>query len=122
MLKFYGYKKCSTCRKAEKKLEELGIKYEFNDITQNPPDEKTLRNIIKNSGLEIKKAFNTSGVQYKSENWKEKIKNLDSEGMIKALVGKGKLMKRPMLINGNKATIGFQEDLFISIWETSTKS
>lgn len=116
MLKFYGYKKCGTCRKAEKALEEMGVKYEFFDITLNPPEEKILRNIIKNSGLEVKKAFNTSGVQYKSENWKEKIKDLNEEGMIKALVGKGKLMKRPMVTDGKKATIGYQEEKYKETW------
>lgn len=116
MLKFFGYKKCSTCRKAEKALNELGVKYEFYDITINPPDEETLRKIIGNSGLEIKKAYNTSGVQYKSENWKDKIKDMDSEDMIKALIGKGKLMKRPMVIGDKKSTIGFQEDHFKDTW------
>lgn len=116
MIEFYGYKKCGTSRKAEKALEEMGIKYEFRDITVEPPKEDILRKIIKNSGLEIKKAFNTSGVQYKSENWKDKLKELDEEGMIKALVGQGKLMKRPMVIEGKKATIGFQEEAFRSVW------
>lgn len=116
MLKFYGYKRCGTCRKAEKTLDEMGVKYEFHDITIDPPEESVLRKIIKNSGLEVKKAFNTSGVQYKSENWKEQIKDLDDEEKIAALVGKGKLMKRPMVIGGSKATIGFQEDLFRSTW------
>lgn len=117
MLKFFGYKKCSTCRKAEKALEELGIKYEFHDITINPPEEKVLRNIVKYSKLEVKKAFNTSGVQYKSENWKEKIKDLNNEEMLCVLIGKGKLMKRPMVIDGKKATIGYQEEHFKNIWK-----
>ncbi len=116
MIEFYGYKRCGTSRKAEKALEDMGISFEFKDITLNPPEEKTLRSIIKNSGLEVKKAFNTSGVQYKSENWKEKIKELDENGMIKALLGKGKLMKRPMVTDGKRATIGFQEDTFRETW------
>lgn len=117
MVRFFGYKKCSTCRKAEKALEEMGIAYKFYDITINPPEEKVLRKIIKNSGLETKKAFNTSGVQYKSENWKDKIKDFDENSMIKALVGQGKLMKRPMVINEEKATIGYQEEIFKNTWK-----
>ncbi len=33
MITLYGYKRCSTCRKAEKALSENGIDYNFVDIT-----------------------------------------------------------------------------------------
>ncbi len=37
MLKFYGYKKCGTSRKAEKWLDAKSIERDFIDITENPP-------------------------------------------------------------------------------------
>ncbi len=57
MLKFYGYKKCGTSRKAEKTLVEMGVEYEFIDIPVNPPSDAQLRRVIKSGGLEVKKAF-----------------------------------------------------------------
>src|SRR4051812_14620621 len=61
MLKFYGYKKCDTCRKAEKALAKLGKEYEFVDITLEPPSQSGLKKIVQQSGAELKKFFNTSG-------------------------------------------------------------
>ena len=117
MLKFYGYKKCGTCRKAEKYLEAQGIAYEFKDITIEPPTDQELEQVVEWAGLGAKKAFNTSGVQYKSENWKDKIKGLSDEEMIEQLKGKGRLMKRPMILSEGKATIGFKEETFAEVWK-----
>ena len=115
-MKFYGYKKCGTSRKAEKALEEMGVEYEFIDSTLNPPKLSDIKKIIQNSGQPAKKAYNTSGLQYKSENWKDKLKGMSEAEMISALEGQGKLLKRPMILEGDKATIGFKEDDFKATW------
>ena len=47
MLKFYGYKKCSTCRKAEMLLTKSGVEYKFFDITQTPPSASALDKMMK---------------------------------------------------------------------------
>ncbi len=116
-IKFYGYKRCGTSRKAEKALEEMGVEYEFIDITLNPPSLDEIKSIISKSESPIKKAFNTSGVQYKSENWKDKIKELSEDEMVKALDGQGKLLKRPMVLSSEKASIGFKDGDFQSTWK-----
>jgi arsenate reductase len=116
MIEFYGYKRCSTSRKAEKCLETAGIKYNFIDITETAPTQELLSKIVKNSGLETKKAFNTSGVQYRELGMKDKIKEMSESQMLEVLAGNGKLCKRPMLISGSKATIGFKEGDFQKTW------
>ena len=52
VIKFYGYKKCGTCRKAEKVLVEKNIAYTFIDITENPPSAATLKKMIKLADIE----------------------------------------------------------------------
>lgn len=47
MYDFYWYPKCSTCRKAKAKLDELGIDYQAIDLKETPPSQKTLRNGLK---------------------------------------------------------------------------
>jgi len=37
MIKFYGYAKCSTVKKAKKWLNENNIPFEEIEITENPP-------------------------------------------------------------------------------------
>ncbi len=117
MLKFYGYKKCSTCRKAEKALEKLGKPYEFVDITEAPPSQPGLRKIIQQSGAELKKFFNTSGVQYKELKIKDKVGAMTEAQIVAMLADNGRLLKRPLVTDGSKSTVGFDEAKFSQTWK-----
>ena len=64
-MKFYGYKKCSTCRQAETFLKERGVSFDYIDITDNPPSKTELKKILQCSGYPIKKLFNISGQIYR---------------------------------------------------------
>ncbi len=116
MIKLYGYKKCSTCRKAEKSLEEKGAQFEFIDITLAPPNQKTLKEIITNSEKPIEKFYNTSGIKYKELDIKTKRKTLNQREQIKLLSSNGYLLKRPIVTNGKQVTVGFKEEEFTAVW------
>ena len=62
MLKFICYPKCTTCQKAKKWLDDNRIEYELRDIKLNNPTQDELTKWYKNSGLPLKKFFNTSGL------------------------------------------------------------
>jgi arsenate reductase (glutaredoxin) len=115
-MKIYGYKKCSTCRKAEKWLESKEKGAEFIDITLNPPTEAELTEYIANSGLEIKKFFNTAGVSYREGKFKDKIKDASQETMIKWLAADGRLIKRPIVVDNLCVSVGFKEEDFEEKW------
>ncbi len=117
MIQFYGYKRCGTCRKGEKYLESISKEYSFIDITLNPPTKEELEKIIKLSGEPIKKFFNTSGVVYKEEKMKDKVKDMTDDEKLEALAANGKLIKRPIVFDGEKASVGFKEEIFGSIWK-----
>jgi len=117
MIKFYGYKKCSTCRKAEKALEKSKLDYQFIDITENPPSASVLKKMIKQADAEIKKLFNTSGVQYRELKIKDKLPKLTEIEIFKLLAGNGRLIKRPLITDGEKTTIGFNEAIFKQTWK-----
>jgi arsenate reductase (glutaredoxin) len=117
MIKFYGYKKCNTCRNAEKALEKLGKPYEFVDITEAPPSQPALKKMIQQSGAELKKFFNTSGVQYKELKIKDKVGTMTETQIISLLAGNGRLLKRPLVTDGNLATVGFDESIFSKTWK-----
>jgi len=116
MIKFYGYKRCGTSRKAEKFLSDNSVEYEFIDITQNPPTIDELKDALKLSKKEIKKLFNTSGVAYREGKYKDKIKSMSEDEIFEELSKNGKLIKRPVVIDDNRATIGFNEDEFNDTW------
>jgi Spx/MgsR family transcriptional regulator len=116
MLKFYGYKKCDTCRKAEKFLQRAAITYEFIDITENPPTAEVLASIAKRANTPLRKLFNTSGIQYRELKIKAQLPTLSDQEILALLAGNGRLIKRPLITNGKKASVGFNEELFVDTW------
>jgi len=105
---FIEYPKCSTCQKA-KKLKENNIKYEDRHIIENNPTKEELKKWIKQSGYDIRKFFNTSGMKYKELNLKDKLPNMTDEEKINILSTDGMLVKRPLIISDNLILIGFKE-------------
>ena len=117
MPKFYHYAQCSTCRKAQKWLETHKNKLKSVDITVHPPSKDQLRKILKDSGKKITDLLNTSGVQYRELKMKEKVKTLNEDQLLDLLSKNGRLIKRPLVSDGEKATIGFKEDEFNKTWK-----
>ena len=117
MLKFYGYKKCDTCRKAEKALEKAGRQYEFIDITEAPPPAAQLAKMVRQSGSDLRKFFNTSGVQYKELKIKDKVAGMGEADILKLLAGNGRLVKRPIVTDGARSTVGYKEEDFLKAWK-----
>lgn len=117
MVQFYGYKRCGTCRKGEKQLDANGVAYEFIDITLNPPVLDDLKKIVEQSGKPLKKFFNTSGVVYREEKIKDKLPSMSEEDQLKLLSSNGKLLKRPIAWDGNKSSVGFNEDEYNTLWK-----
>ncbi len=108
-MKFICYPKCTTCQKAKKWLDDKGVSYELRDIKENNPSEAELREWYKNSGLPLKKFFNTSGLLYKSMELKNKLPDMTDDEQIKLLATDGMLVKRPILVDGKKVLVGFKE-------------
>jgi arsenate reductase len=117
MITFFGYKKCSTCRKAEKALEKAKRSYAFVDVTEKPPAKAELKRIWNQSGLPLRKLFNTSGEQYQILGIKDKVEALSDEAILTLLAGNGRLIKRPLVTDGKKSTVGFDEKVFASAWK-----
>ena len=110
MVKVYSYSRCTTCKKALKWLDDNKIEYKLIDIKEDHPDEKTLRQLHKKSGLPLKKFFNTSGQLYREMELSKKLKDMSEDEMFKPLSSDGMLVKRPLLITGNKVLTGFKEE------------
>lgn len=106
---FLWYPKCSICKKAYQKLQELEIEVKIRDIKEENPTYEELKQWWKLSGLELKKIFNTSGLIYKELNLKEKLLTMSEEEQLKILASNGMLVKRPILINKDKVIVGYKE-------------
>ncbi|MFF2017175.1 arsenate reductase family protein [Paenibacillus sp. NPDC058177] len=115
-LKVYHYTKCGTCRNAIKWLQGQGHELDLQDIKEQPPGVEELRELFKNSGLELKKFFNTSGDVYKSHGLKDKLPGLSEQEQLELLSSNGMLIKRPIVSDGTKVTVGFKEDQYAGAW------
>ena len=109
MIKVYCYSKCSTCKKALKWLHEKNVKYDLIDLKENNPDEKTLRKYHKQSGLPLKRFFNTSGMIYREMELSKKLPDMSEDEQFKLLASDGMLVKRPMLVTDKTVLTGFKE-------------
>ena len=107
---FIEYPKCSTCQKAKKWLEENNIKYEDRHIIENNPTKEELKKWIKQSGYDIRKFFNTSGMKYKELNLKEKLLDMTDDEKLNVLSTDGMLVKRPLIITENLILVGFKKE------------
>lgn len=108
-MQFICYPKCSTCQKAKKWLEEKGVAFEERHIKDDKPGVEELRAWYKESGLPLKKFFNTSGLLYKELQLKDKLPAMSEEEQITLLATDGMLVKRPLLIGDGFVLVGFKE-------------
>ncbi len=107
---FVCYPRCSTCKKAQKWLDEHGVSYDYRDIKEDNPTESELRDWLDKSGLDVKRFFNTSGQLYKSMGLKDKLPDMSVDEKLRLLATDGMLVKRPILIDGGSVLVGFKEE------------
>jgi len=116
MLKFYHYPRCQTCVKAKKFLSLKKYDLQEIDITSNPPTAQEIKTMIKQSGNPYTAFLNRSGMQYREKNMKELVKQLSEDEIIQVLSRDGWLLKRPIVTDGKKTTVGFNEEDFKNKW------
>jgi arsenate reductase len=110
MLTVYVYQKCSTCRDALKWLNDHGIAHEVKAIRETPPTTAELKTAFKLHGGDIRKLFNSSGMDYRALGMKDKLPTLTETEAFDLLSKNGNLVKRPFLIGNGKALTGFKSE------------
>ena len=108
-MQFICYTRCSTCQKAKKWLEDNGIGFEERPIKEQNPTVEELRAWQTESGLPLKKFFNTSGLQYKALQLKDRLPAMSEEEQLDLLAADGMLVKRPLLVGDGFVLVGFKE-------------
>lgn len=111
------YPRCTTCKKAQKWLDENGIEYVLRDIKEDKPSYEELKEWYEKSGLPLKKFFNTSGRLYKEMELKDKLKEMSDEEQLRLLATDGLLVKRPLGIKEDAVVVGFKQEE----WEQKIK-
>ncbi len=107
---FIEYPNCSTCKKAKRWLENNNIDFIDRNILKETPTFEELDLWIKISNKDIKRYFNTSGLEYRKMNLKDNLNNMSYEEKLKLLSSNGMLIKRPLLIIKDDILVGFKEE------------
>ena len=106
---FVCYPRCSTCKKAQKWLDENKVDYTLRDIKEDNPTLEELMDWHQKSGLPLKKFFNTSGQLYRSMELSKKLPEMTEAEQYALLASDGMLVKRPIAVEGDKVLVGFKE-------------
>lgn len=106
---FICYDRCSTCKKAEKWLIAHDIAYTKRPIKEDNPTVEELKDFKERSGLPLKRFFNTSGALYRSQNIKDKLKDMSEEEQFALLASDGMMVKRPIFVTDQGVLVGFKE-------------
>ncbi len=107
---FVCYPKCTTCRKAQTWLDANGVSYTVRHIKDDKPSAEELKVWQTQSGLPLRKFFNTSGLQYKALHLKDRLPTMPEEEQLALLASDGMLVKRPILVGDGFVLVGFRED------------
>ena len=110
MIKFICYPRCTTCQRAKKWLDDNKIEYALRDIKLENPTLAELTKWYKQSGMPLRKFFNTSGLLYKSLDLKNKLPTMTEQEMLELLSSDGMLVKRPLVIADEAVLVGFKEE------------
>lgn len=111
------YEKCTTCKKALKWVEEKGYEVEIRPIKEENPSMEEIKKWHQQSGLPLKRFFNTSGNLYKEQKLKDKLPDMSEEEQYQLLSTDGMLVKRPLLVTDRGVCPGFQEAQWEKILE-----
>ncbi|MDD9932297.1 MAG: Spx/MgsR family RNA polymerase-binding regulatory protein [Myxococcales bacterium] len=117
MIKFYGYDNCDTCRKAKKQLKAWGVDFQDIDITKKPPSKKALAALLADAAHALTDLFNRSGQEYRKLDMKTKLPTLSQAQALALLAENGRLVKRPIVTDGARHTVGFKPERFAEVWK-----
>lgn len=115
-LTMYWLPQCSTCRDAVKSLQNKGHEVSTIHIKDDPPKADEMKTLVENSGLNIRRFFNTSGIAYREMKLKDKIDGMSEQEKLDLLASNGMLIKRPIVTDGTKVTVGYKEEEYERVW------
>ena len=107
-IKVYGIKNCDTVKKAIVYLNDCGIDYQFIDFRHNPISQQVLKKMVDSVGWEL--LINKRSTTYRSLSEEEKS-NINYDLVLKLPT----LIKRPVLVQGEKTIIGFSEQQYAKL-------
>lgn len=111
--KIYHNPGCSKSRQTLQLLREHKVDVEVVEYLKTPPDEKTLREILKQLGLKPRQLMRTNEDIYKELNLADE--SLSDDQLIQAMINNPKLIERPIVVKDGKVALGRPPENVIAI-------
>ena len=80
------------------------------DDAVHPPGVAELRAMFAHLGGDLRRLFNTSGLDYRALNMKERLPSLGTDEALALLAANGNLVKRPFALGKDRGTTGFKPE------------
>ena len=80
------------------------------------PSKTILQALLKSGNYSLKELFNRSGELYREMKMAEKLPSMSEDKAIELLAFHGKLVKRPVITDGRRHTVGFNPEAMKRIW------
>ena len=109
-LRVWAYAGCATCRQAQRFLAERKIAHELIAIREQPPGVAELRAMLAHTGGDLRRLFNTSGLDYRALNLKERLPKMSVDEALALLAANGNLVKRPFTLGKDRGAVGFKPE------------
>lgn len=109
MITVYGIRNCDTVKKARRWLDEHGVAYRFHDFRADGLDDASLGAWCAALGWEA--LLNRKGTTWRKLPDREKQISTSPEAM-RLMLENPTLIKRPVLVSGDKVLVGFDEALY----------
>jgi len=104
MVTIYHNPRCSKSRQTLQLLQDNQVEIDIVDYLNNPLDKSQLQQLVALLDCSVRDIVRTSEADYKENDLANK--DLSDDELLTAIVKMPKLMQRPIVVNGKKATIG----------------
>ncbi|MCP3025693.1 Spx/MgsR family RNA polymerase-binding regulatory protein [Halobacillus sp. A5] len=107
-LKFYSYPSCTSCRRTKSWLTTKGVPFDEQHLFRETPTVEELKQILSLTTNGIDEILAKRSKEFKSLNLE--VEELTINEFLKLLNEKPKLLRRPILTDGEKLVVGYNEE------------
>ena len=108
MIAAYLYNSCSSCRNAEAILKESGANYEKREYFKEKFTRYELLTLLQRTGLSVKDILSTRSTPYRDQGLADR--DLGDDEIVDLMLAEPRLLKRPILVSGSRAVVGYKAD------------
>ncbi|MCO5218442.1 MAG: arsenate reductase family protein [Thermomicrobiales bacterium] len=103
----YLYRSCSSCRNAENLLKSEGADFKVREFFKQRFTVAELEDLLKATGLAVSDILSVRSTPYKEMGLA--TRNLSDEEILQLMTEEPRLLRRPLLVSGSDAVIGYNQ-------------